>query len=870
MKKTLVNYYLLLTLFFTIAVILVVTSVYIKTQQDIFIRNTQDLKESVLENYKAELKNRVEIIEQYIDYKKSTTEQRLRDAISLKVNEAYKIAQSIYLNNKATMSEENIKKLIVETLRHVRFNEGRGYYFIDTLDGDCVLFPTNPTEEGKNILHYQDTNQKYVINDFIQIVQNQQEGFSEYFTYQPQKDKGRYKKIAFVKFFETFNWIIGTGEYLDNVEDDIKQELALELSQYRIDQNTSYFSVFEVHNFQGGDDFASLLVNPNLKNKSDAKKISTNVKDIDGFHYRQDALNQIIQNGDGFVFHKLKKINSDAIGSELSYFKLMKHWNWVISTSKELDSLELIVGEREQKIQEKVSENIRYASLLFIIVFVLLLIFSVFISKKIKHDMGVMTHFLKLASFDKTEIDTQRFKIEEFKQLSIYANAMIKEIKSQHQDLSEINENLEYKVYTKTKELQSLNFSLETKNKELEKNYFTDTLTKLPNRNMFTKDLTFISFPQVFLLDIDGFKNINDFYGTVVGDIVLVEFSDFIGDIGEQYDLKVYRLSSDEFIMQCDRIFEPSFLQMMLQDMNTKLAKKYFNTNEKDFQLQINVTCGVAFGKNNLLEKADIALNFAKKKKLAYAIFNEDDPLMNTHKNNIYWRQKLQNAIQNDAIVPYYQEIININDRETKKYECLMRLVEEDKVISPYLFLEVAKETKLYHKLTRIMIQKSFQEFADKEASFSLNISLLDIENSATREFLKDKINEFNIGHRLILELLESEEIITSEKFLPFVEEMRSLGVRFALDDFGSGYSNFSFVLQMHPYFVKIDGSLIKNIITDKNSYIVVQAIVAFAKEIDAQVIAEFVENEEIVHTLQECGIYWMQGYYFSIPSPNL
>ncbi|MDD4507036.1 MAG: cache domain-containing protein, partial [Sulfurospirillaceae bacterium] len=830
MKKTLVNYYLLLTLFFTIAVILVVTSVYIKTQQDIFIRNTQDLKESVLENYKAELKNRVEIIEQYIDYKKSTTEQRLRDAISLKVNEAYKIAQSIYLNNKATMSEENIKKLIVETLRHVRFNEGRGYYFIDTLDGDCVLFPTNPTEEGKNILHYQDTNQKYVINDFIQIVQNQQEGFSEYFTYQPQKDKGRYKKIAFVKFFETFNWIIGTGEYLDNVEDDIKQELALELSQYRIDQNTSYFSVFEVHNFQGGDDFASLLVNPNLKNKSDAKKISTNVKDIDGFHYRQDALNKIIQNGDGFVFHKLKKINSDAIGSELSYFKLMKHWNWVISTSKELDSLELIVGEREQKIQEKVSENIRYASLLFIIVFVLLLIFSVFISKKIKHDMGVMTHFLKLASFDKTEIDTQRFKIEEFKQLSIYANAMIKEIKSQHQDLSEINENLEYKVYTKTKELQSLNFSLETKNKELEKNYFTDTLTKLPNRNMFTKDLTFISFPQVFLLDIDGFKNINDFYGTVVGDIVLVEFSDFIGDIGEQYDLKVYRLSSDEFIMQCDRIFEPSFLQMMLQDMNTKLAKKYFNTNEKDFQLQINVTCGVAFGKNNLLEKADIALNFAKKKKLAYAIFNEDDPIMNTHKNNIYWRQKLQNAIQNDAIVPYYQEIININDRETKKYECLMRLVEEDKVISPYLFLEVAKETKLYHKLTRIMIQKSFQEFADKEASFSLNISLLDIENSTTREFLKDKINEFNIGHRLILELLESEEIITSEKFLPFVEEMRSLGVRFALDDFGSGYSNFSFVLQMHPYFVKIDGSLIKNIITDKNSYIVVQAIVAFAK----------------------------------------
>ena len=484
--------------------------------------------------------------------------------------------------------------------------------------------------------------------------------------------------------------------------------------------------------------------------------------------------------------------------------------------------------------------------------------------------MDVITHFFKLASFDKTEIDIQKFKIEEFKQLSIYANAMIKEIKSQHQDLSNINENLEFKIYTKTKELQNLNFSLETKNKELEKNYFTDTLTKLPNRNMFTKDLSFISFPQVFLLDIDGFKNINDFYGTVVGDIVLVEFAQFIENIAEQYDLKVYRLSSDEFIMLCDRVFEPSFLKMIFQDMSSKLGVKYFNTHEKDLQLQINMTCGVAFGKNNLLEKADIALNFAKKKKLAYAIFNEDDPAMNTHKNNIYWRQKLQNAIQNDAIVPYYQEIININDREAKKYECLMRLVEEDKVISPYLFLEVAKETKLYHQLTRIMIEKSFKKFADNEASFSLNISLLDIENTSTREFLKDKINDYKIGNRLILELLESEEIIMSEKFLPFVEEMRSLGVRFALDDFGSGYSNFSFVLQMRPYFVKIDGSLIKNIMTDKNSYNVVQAIVAFSKEIGAQVIAEFVENKEIVQALRKCGIDWMQGYYFSIPSPNL
>ena len=136
--------------------------------------------------------------------------------------------------------------------------------------------------------------------------------------------------------------------------------------------------------------------------------------------------------------------------------------------------------------------------------------------------------------------------------------------------------------------------------------------------------------------------------------------------------------------------------------------------------------------------------------------------------------------------------------------------------------------------------------------------------------YLISLIDHHRVGSRLILELLESEEILASEKFLPFVRDMKALGVRFALDDFGSGYSNFAFVFKIAPSFIKIDGSLVKNITHDKSAYSVVQAIVAFAKEVDAEVIAEFVENKEIVDVLQNCGIHLMQGYYFSIPSANL
>ena len=451
MKKTLVNYYLLLTLFFTTAVILVVTSVYIKTQQDIFTQNSEELRERVLKQYKMELINRVEMIEQHIDYKKSTADQRLRENARIKVNEAIEIAQAIYLNNQAKMSEANIKKLIVETLRNLRFNDGRGYYFIDTLEGDCVLYPINVDTEGKNILNIQDINKKYVVKAFVEVAKNQNEGFVKYFTYQPQKDKGSHHKISFVKLFKTFDWIIGTGEYVEDVEDDIKKEIASEITQYRIDKNESYINIFEVNNFNGGDDFASMIVSPNYDGNIYGGKISSYIKDIDGVAYNQEALNQINAKSDGFVIYKYKRFHSTEIAPKLSYFKLLKYWNWVISTGKQLDGLEEIIKESETKIQEKIFENIRYASLFFMFIFVFLLLMSFFISRKIKNEIGVITHFLQLASFDKVEINHNKFKIEEFKQLSIYVNAMTKEIKSQHQALSNINKILNLKSMKKPK-----------------------------------------------------------------------------------------------------------------------------------------------------------------------------------------------------------------------------------------------------------------------------------------------------------------------------------------------------------------------------------------------------------------------------------
>lgn len=168
------------------------------------------------------------------------------------------------------------------------------------------------------------------------------------------------------------------------------------------------------------------------------------------------------------------------------------------------------------------------------------------------------------------------------------------------------------------------------------------------------------------------------------------------------------------------------------------------------------------------------------------------------------------------------------------------------------------------------MIEKTFMTFSENESTFSINLSIQDIEDEATVAFLTQQLEHYNIGKRLILEILENEDILTSNKFLGFVTLMRSYGVRFALDDFGSGYSNFSFLSQMQPKFLKIDGSLIQNINNDKNTYNIVKTLVRFAEELGSVVIAEFVEEQEIVDILNELGVEWMQGYHFAAPSPSL
>ncbi|MBU4111152.1 EAL domain-containing protein, partial [bacterium] len=192
------------------------------------------------------------------------------------------------------------------------------------------------------------------------------------------------------------------------------------------------------------------------------------------------------------------------------------------------------------------------------------------------------------------------------------------------------------------------------------------------------------------------------------------------------------------------------------------------------------------------------------------------------------------------------------------------------KIISPYFFLEIAKKAKLYNELTKIVIRKSFAAFENNAHEFSVNITIDDIINEDTRDFIYSYIQNNSVANRVTFEIVESENIENFETIERFINVVKSFGCKIAIDDFGTGYSNFEYLMRLQADFIKIDGSIIKEILHDKKSELITSVIVAFAKEMHIQVIGEFVENKEINDKLIQLGVNKSQGYYFHKPSATL
>lgn len=420
--------------------------------------------------------------------------------------------------------------------------------------------------------------------------------------------------------------------------------------------------------------------------------------------------------------------------------------------------------------------------------------------------------------------------------------------------------------------LHDISHELEHK-KELNKLLFTDNLTKLPNRTKLIDSLQNEKFipKSIVLLNINSFKEINDFYGHKTGDQILISVSNLINDYVKNLNgIKFYKFPTDNYC-----ILNLEYKKEDLINLVEKIIKNINNTvfYFENHEIDVNIRAGISFSdKNNKLITADIALQTAKKSNKNYEIFYEELDKFQEYENNMLWTRKLKNAFIKDSIEVFYQPLIDNITKEVHKYECLVRMIEDDgKVISPFFFLEISKKSNQYTKLTRVVIEKAFKKFSNLPYEFSVNISYDDIEKDDFLDFIKEMLLKYNVQNKVIFEILEDENIKNYTYLISFIDEIKSLGCKVAIDDFGTGYSNFEHILKMNADYLKIDASLIKNIEKDENSYKITKTIIEFAKSLKLKTIAEYVENEEIFNIVKELGADYSQGYYFSPPiaEPN-
>lgn len=446
----------------------------------------------------------------------------------------------------------------------------------------------------------------------------------------------------------------------------------------------------------------------------------------------------------------------------------------------------------------------------------------------------------------------------------------ITERKRLEQQLITMNQTLERRVTERTQELKD-------REDQLIRMLYTDSLTGLPNRLRLLRDAAASRVPVVALVNIDGFEQINNFYGYTEGDFILVSLANLLTKILPNPAYRLYRVHADEYAVFLDAGREANLPQVL--DDFERLAKTItaiipstkFTNNQQEVLLR--VTMGIAYTTNinpeKLAIKADIALREARAHRKSYLFFQESEGIDARYQDNIKWAQMLQDAIKHDRIVPYFQQIYNHQDPQKRHYEVLARLIDSrGNIISPYQFINIAKATRQYPAITKAIVEKSFSLFKNSADELSINLDVEDMEDTQTTTMIQEALAHYKLSDRVVFEVLENHHLEGNAAAVQFLKTLKTAGCKLAVDDFGSGYSNFAYVLSLDFDYLKIDASLIKNIDHDTNSQAIVKSIVTFARDMGIKTVAEFVHSEPVFEAVKSYNIDFSQGFFIAKPEP--
>ena len=894
-----------------------------------FRQSQASLEASTIKEQEALLHHEVGVARDYLDYVRSTTETVLKAEIRDQVDQVFQMANAIYQSEKGRRPDAEIRHLILEALRPMRFHEGRGYFFVDDLDGKCILLPTAPHLEGTSFIDNRDDTGGYIMRGLIASTQNaSKSGYSRYRWYIPGDQKQMADKIAYVRVFEPFNWIIGTGEYRYKVEEDLQKKALERLRATRFGKN-GYLAALKTD--------GTVLLSP-----SKPELEGMNIAELQAAD--QDALRTMLasaKHGGGTIRYDWLHPATQKQAPKISVVTNLESWGWVLLASVYLDDLESAMVQRQTELEEGIGRRVSATLLAVLIAMSTALGLSFLLSRwltglfqRYRSDIDAGNARLRVWAkvFESgteamliTDADNRIIEVNEtFSRITGYSRADAVGqtphlLNSGHHDAAfyqemwrsltksgswagEIwNQRKDGSVYPEWLNITvARNAGGEITNyvsafsditdrmayeERLRRLAEYDPLTNLPNRVLLLDRLIHAialiarngGQMAVIFLDLDRFKNINDSLGHAVGDKLLVEVAHRLRGVVRASDT-VSRLGGDEFVILLPDLEHADYAAHIAEKLLRSIADLYDIDGR---ELSITPSLGIALypadgsDPETLLKNADAAMYFAKERgRNNYQFFAAE---MNARvSEHLALENNLRQAIARQELSLHYQPQFDLASGELIGYEALMRWNSATLgSVPPGRFIPIAEDSGLILSLGEWALReacrqnRAWQLAGLRVAPVAVNISAVQFRHADIAELVASVLAESGLAPGLLeVEVTESVLMEDVDLICDALQRIKSLGVALAMDDFGTGYSSLSYLKRFHLDKLKIDRSFIMDLPNDADDAALTVAIIGMAAALGLATIAEGVESEAQCDFLREKGCQQVQGYLFARPLP--
>ncbi len=771
------------------------------------------LRDNFLDRQKAVAKSQVEQVFQDILFEQHQAEATLKSDIKQRVGEAYAIAESIYQQHK-DKPEAEVTRLITTSLRNISFNGGRGYFFIYKTNGLNVMHPLLPHIEGQSKWDLQDVKGSYIVREMGELVKTNGEDFYHWWFVKPQNKTQEFEKIGYGKYFAPYDWFIGTGEYVIDVENDIKQRLLQRISNIRYGENGYVFVI----DYQGNylSHFKKSLVGTN----------NVDGKGANGFPFVRKII-KTAQQGGGYVQYVSSIMpSSGKPAQKISYVKGVTDWNWVVGTGVYIKEVENYLTKREAVIQAQNKDELRKILLLSISATLILIFVLIYISRNI----------------------AKRF--QNFQQ---HIGSSIKEL--QH-----TKDQLHFLAHHDT--LTQLPNRL--------------LLTERIARAIQLSKNNHTQFALMFV-DLDDFKKINDLYSHSIGDSLLQAVTNRFQDVLQEGD-SITRFGGDEFIFCFPGLKDIRAAEEKVKLIHAIFKKPFAISGKViHSSCSIGVTMYPNDGDDpeELISKADIVLHKSKAHQKGSVLFFNKSVNQQVHRD-LQLESALRMALKNHELSVVYQPQICIKSGHIHGVEALVRWHNKQLGhVSPVDFIHIAESSGLIHEIGMFVLEQSlsdissFNQHREHPIMLSVNLSPKQLNAPEFVDHIMAAVDRHSLDNRLItFEITESLLIEDLSHVSPILQRLRDSGFNLSLDDFGTGYSSLSYLNILPINEIKIDRSFIEKLLSSSETDNLIRAIIAIGESYQLTMVAEGVETAEQLAKLGSYQCHIAQGYYFDKPLP--